>query len=326
MPVPVRWGILSTALINTKVLGGAALTSEAEIVAIGSRDLHKSSDAATRWGIPRAHGSYDALLGDPDVEAVYIPLPNNLHHPWTMRALAAGKHVLCEKPYSRRPSEVDEAFDLAESRGLLLSEAFMYRYNPQIRELTRLVQEGMVGELRVITSSFSWPTDAPDDVRLDPDLDGGSLMDVGVYCVSASRLLAGEPAGVTGVQRTGSSGVDETFVGTLTFENGAIAHFDCGFHLPDRSYLEVVGTQGTLTVSDPWHCTSPGLRLVGRDGEVHELPVAQENSYRLELEEFGRAVRGLPNQLLGRSDAVGQSLTVDALYRSAALGTTITPC
>ena len=299
VPRPIRWGVLSTALINTKLLGGAALSRDVEVVAIGSRDLDKARRAADQWDIPRAHAGYEDLLADPDVEAVYIPLPNGLHHAWTMKALAAGKHVLCEKPYTRRPDQVDEAFDLADDRGLVLSEAFMYRYNPQIRRAAELVAEGAIGELRLVQSSFSWLTDAPGDVRLDPSLDGGALMDVGAYCVSAARLFAGEPIGVTAQAVTGPTGVDVALAGLLRFDGDVLAHFDCGFHLPDRSSLEVVGTQGALAVSDPWHCYQPGLTLtrVRREPERIEVPVA--NSYRLELEEFGKAVRDEPNALLG---------------------------
>ena len=321
MPRPIRWGVLSTALINEKVLQGAGRSDVVDVVAIGSRDVDKARRAAERWEIPRAHGSYEELLADPDVEAVYIPLPNGLHHTWTMRALAAGKHVLCEKPYSRHPAEVDEAFDLAQRARLVLSEAFMYRYNPQMVRAAELVAEGAVGRLRLVLAS-SWPTPTSGDVRLDPALEGGSLMDVGVYCVSAARLFAGEPREVTALAVTGPTGVDVGMAGVLRFDGDVLAHVDCGFHLPDRSSLEVVGTEGSLDVSDPWHCFRPGLMLRrhGRQAERLDLPVA--DSYRLELEEFGKAVRGEPNQLLGRADALGQARAVTALYAAAAGGAT----
>jgi xylose dehydrogenase (NAD/NADP) len=325
MDRPVRWGVLSTALISMKLLGGAAQSDAVEVLATASRSRDKAVRHAERWGIPRAYGSYEELLADPDVEAVYVPLPNGLHHTWTMRALEAGKHVLCEKPYSRRPAEVREAFDLAQERGLVLSEAFMYRYNPQIRRLADLVRGGAIGELRQIVSSFSWPTDAPGDVRLEPALDGGSLLDVGVYCVSAARLLAGEPRLVSGHAVHGPSGVDIGFAGTLVFAGDVLATFDCGFHLPDRSHLEVVGTTAGLVVHDPWHCFEPGIRLQPRDGRARAIDVPRADSYRLELEEFGKAVRGRPHTLLGRDDAWGQAATVEALYGAAASGSATAP-
>jgi predicted dehydrogenase len=161
----VRWGVLSTAHINDKVLAGASASPDVDVVAVASRDGRRAEEYAARKGISTAHDSYEALLADDTVDAVYVPLPNGLHHEWTMQALRAGKHVLCEKPYSRRPHEVTEAFDEAEQRGLVLSEAFMYRYSPQIRELTRQVLEaGVIGDIKLIVSSFSWPTPPTGDV------------------------------------------------------------------------------------------------------------------------------------------------------------------
>jgi D-xylose 1-dehydrogenase (NADP+, D-xylono-1,5-lactone-forming) len=323
MTEPVRWGILSTALINTKVLRGAALTPDVSVVAVGSRDADRSQQFASQWGIPRAYGSYDELLADPDVEAVYIPLPNSMHHTWTMRSLEAGKHVLCEKPYSRRPAEVTAAFDEAARRRLVLSEAFMFRYNPQTLALVELVRSGQLGGLRLISGAFSGPTDDPGNVRLDPGLDGGSLMDVGVYPLSAARLLAGEPSAVTAQQMKGTTGVDVGFTARLRFDDDVLAHFDSAFHLPDRSYLEVVGSRGRVEVSDPWHCAEPALTVTMHGAEPVRTTIEPANSYQLELEEFGKAVRGEPNHLLGRADAEGQATAIEALYRSADSGAAV---
>lgn len=320
---PLRWGILSTALINTKVLGGAALTATADIRAVASRDLSRADEFARHWSIPRSYGTYDDLLADDEVEAVYVPLPNSMHHPWTMRALEAGKHVLCEKPYSRHPHHVLEAFDLAEASGLVLSEAYMYRYHPQIRRLGSLVADGAIGELRLINSSFSWPTDAPGDIRLDADLDGGSLLDVGCYCVSAARLLAGEPASAAADWIIGPTGVEVRLAGLLRFDADVQLHFDSGFHLPDRSLLEVVGSDGSIRVQDPWHCVDAALEVTVHGRAPILEPFLGTNSYQLELDEFAAAVRGQRSWLLGRSDAHGQAIALDALYRAAESGRTI---
>jgi predicted dehydrogenase len=321
---PVRWGVLSTALINDKVLAGARLSPDVEVLAVASRDADRAREYAATHGIPRAYGSYESLLADPDVEAVYVPLPNSLHHPWALEALRAGKHVLCEKPYSRRPADVVEGFGLARERDLVLSEAFMYRYNPQIRRAAYLVAEGAVGRLRLVVASFSWPAPSAGDIRTRPDLDGGSLMDVGCYCVSAARLLAGEPVAVTAQSTTGEHGVDAHLVATLRFADGVLAHVDSAFHVPDRSHLEVVGTDGVLRVADPWHCRAPGVTLTGADGTVTDVPVERANSYRLELEQMNAAIRGEPNVLLGESDALGQARTIEAIYRSAQTAGTVT--
>jgi xylose dehydrogenase (NAD/NADP) len=323
MTEPVRWGILSTADINAKVLRGAALSADVSVVAVGSRDGDRSREFASQWGIARAYGSYDEVLSDPAVEAVYIPLPNSMHHDWTMQSLEAGKHVLCEKPYTRHAAEVSVAFDKAEQSGLVLSEAFMFRYHPHIQALVQLVSSGQLGRLRLISGAFSGHTDNPNDVRLDAAMDGGSLMDVGVYPLSASRLLAGEPIAVTAQQVTGPTGVDVSFAATLRFADDVLAHFDCAFHVADRSYLEVVGTEGRAEVDDPWHGTQPGLTVTMRGAEPVRTEIAPANPYQLELEEFGRAVRGEPNQLIGRADAEGQANAVEALYRAADTSTTV---
>ncbi len=318
---PLRWGVLSTASINEKVLAGAARCDDADVVAVASRSESRAKAYAAQWNIPTAYGTYDGLLADDSVDAVYISLPNGLHHEWTMRALRAGKHVLCEKPYSRWPAEVEAAFASAQDLGLVLSEAFMFRYHPQIVRLAELVlDEGVIGEVQLIASAFSWPTERADDIRLDASLGGGALLDVGVYCVSVGRLLAGEPRSVTAQHVTDATGVDVALVGTMEFASSAMAHFDCAIHLPDRSHLEVVGSLGSITVSDPWHCVDPRLTVVLQGEAPRDASAGHANSYQLELEEFGRAVRGEPNKLLGRHDALGQARVVDALFRAADMG------
>jgi D-xylose 1-dehydrogenase (NADP+, D-xylono-1,5-lactone-forming) len=313
------WGIISTAHINRLVLAGARESDRADVIAVASRDQGRAEAYAREQGIERAYGSYEALLGDPDVEAVYISLPNSLHVEWSIRALEAGKHVLVEKPLDRRPEEVERAFDAADRAGRILMEAFMYRHNPQTARLVELVRSGAVGELRLVRSAFSFSLGDPENVRLAGDLDGGALMDVGCYCVSGSRLLAGEPEAVWGEQVTGPSGVDVLFAGTMRFPGDVVAHFDCGFVLPDRDELEVVGSEGSLFLDDPWHARTPVIE-VRRGGEVEELVLGPADSYRLELENLGDAIAGRAQPLLGREDALGQARAIDALYRSAATG------
>src|SRR3954453_3338886 len=188
---PIRWGILSTARIAERIVEGARLAANAELVAVGSRDEARAREDAERHGIPRVHGSYEALLADPEVDAIYNPLPNSLHVPWSVRALEAGKHVLCEKPLSRRAADVDAAFDAADRAGRLLMEAFMWRFHPQTDQLVELVRGGTVGRLRPVRAAFGF--DLPDsaNVRWLEGLEGGALMDVGCYCVSALRLVCG---------------------------------------------------------------------------------------------------------------------------------------
>src|SRR6478672_8287022 len=171
MAAPVRWGIISTADINRKLIPGVQASSKAELLGVASREQARAEEYARDWGIERAYGSYDALLEDGDIEAVYIPLPNTLHCEWSVRALEAGKHVLCEKPLSRHPEEVDAAFDEADRAGRFLMEAFMYRHNPQTAKLVELVEGGTIGELRLVRATFSYPLYDESNIRLQPELE-----------------------------------------------------------------------------------------------------------------------------------------------------------
>jgi D-xylose 1-dehydrogenase (NADP+, D-xylono-1,5-lactone-forming) len=318
----VKWGILSTADINRKVIPGIHASDKAELVAVASRDQGRADVYAREWEIERAYGSYHALLDDDDVEAVYISLPNTMHCDWSIRALQAGKHVLCEKPLSRHVGDVESAFDAAESSGRLLSEAFMYRHNPQTARLRQLVDEGAIGEVRLVRSCFSYSLYDAENIRLRTDVEGGSLMDVGCYCISGSRLLAGEPEQVYGHQFTGPSGTDWVFTGTMRFPGDVLAQFDCGTSLPERDELEAIGSEGSLFLDDPWHCAVPVIEL-RRDSRIERIELEPVDSYRLEIENLSDAVRGTATPLLGREDAVAQARSIDALARSAATGVAV---
>jgi xylose dehydrogenase (NAD/NADP) len=322
--VPVQWGIVSTARINAKFLAGAREAADAEVVAVASRDHTAAEAYAREQGIPRAHGSYEALLSDPEVAVVYISLPNSLHLEWTMKALRAGKHVLCEKPLGRHAAEVGEAFDLAEGEDRLLMEAFMYRHNPQTHRLTELLTEGAIGRVRLIRTSFGFRLAEPGNVRLSTGLDGGALMDVGCYCVSAARLIAGEPVRVAGEQVLGGDGVDVTFAGTMRFADDVLAQFDASFAVAPRDELEVIGEDGSLFLDDPWHCLRPVIEL-RRGGAVERIELTPVDSYCLQVENMSAAIRGRGTPLLGRSDAIGQARAIEALYEAAERGAAVTP-
>ena len=316
MTALVRWGFISTARINRRILAAAEKSDRAEVVAVASREGERAQAYAVEHGIPRSHGSYEALLEDPEVDAVYIALPNSLHVEWSLRALAAGKHVLCEKPLTRSPEDAEEAFAAAERAGLVLMEAFMWRHSPQTAKLVQLVEGGVIGELQLVRATFSFPLESRRNIRLDPALGGGSLMDVGAYCVSAARLLAGEPERVYGEQVIGDSGVDVLFTGVLRFPRGVLAEIDAGMYLPRRDGLEAVGTEGSLVIPDPWLAQRLVLHL--RRGESREeIALPPADPYRLELENMCAAITGEAEPLLGREDAVGQARTLQALYDSA---------
>ena len=318
----IRLGIVSTAHINRLVIPGAQASDKVELIAVASREQSRADEYARTWGIERAYGSYEALLEDSEVDAVYISLPNTMHCEWSIRALEAGKHVLCEKPLSRHPDEVEEAFDAAERSGRLLTEAFMYRHNPQTKRLDELVSGGAIGELRVVRSVFSYSLYDTENIRLRTDVEGGSLMDVGCYCVSGSRLLGGEPESVYGQAFVGPSGTDWVFTGTMRFPDDVLAQFDCGTSLPERDELEAIGTEGSLFLDDPWHCRNPVIEL-RHDGGVEHIELDPVDSYRLELENLSDAIHDEAPLLLAREDAAGQARTLEALHRSAETGVAV---
>ena len=321
----MKLGLLSAARINAKLAAGARASARAEVVAIASRDLAKARAQADELGVARAHGSYEELLADETIDAVYVSLPNGLHHEWTMRALAAGKHVLCEKPYSRHPAEVDEAYDTAERAGLVLAEAFMWRHHPQAIRLAELVAQGAVGELGHVRASFSFLLTDSGNIRLSPDLDGGAVMDLGCYCVSGVRLLAGEPLRCSAIERRTAGGVDVRLAGVLEHARGVTSQIDCAFDLPFRCALEAIGSTGSLLVRDPWHCTSPGIEHAREDGSVEQLEIAPANPYACELDDLAAAIDREHAPRLGRADALGQARTIAALYEAAASGAHVSP-
>jgi D-xylose 1-dehydrogenase (NADP+, D-xylono-1,5-lactone-forming) len=314
---PVRLGIIGTGGILDRFLPGARRSAAIDVVAIASRDADRARAVAVATDIPSAFGSYDALLAESGVDAVYICLPNSMHHDWTMRSLAAGKHVLCEKPYSTDAAEVDLAHDLAAARGLVLTEGFMWRHTPHA---LRFAEElSRVGELRTIRATFSFNIDSESDIRLNRELQGGSLMDVGTYCVSASRLLAGrEPVAALGLAWPAASGVDDRFTGILDFGDGLVATLTSGFR-SDHSSIEAIGSQGSLRLTDAF--AGRATKLVGSDGlrpDGFEAEIPRVNPYELELDDFAAAIRGEHATRLGRADMLGQGRALRALYESAA--------
>jgi D-xylose 1-dehydrogenase (NADP+, D-xylono-1,5-lactone-forming) len=277
---------------------------------VSSRDAGRAGAYAAAHGVPRAHGSYEALLADDELDAVYIALPNALHFEWTMRALAAGKHVLVEKPFTRNPEQVDQAWAEAEKRGLVLVEGYMWRHSPQTQLVLSLLPK--LGELQAIHSWFFDPLEREHDVRFVPELGGGALLDLGCYCVGALRLVTGrEPDDLSGDAWLGRGGVDERFTGTLRFGE-LTTTFACGFHGKSNT-LDVIGADGRLHVprafSDP-----DGVVLL--NGVEHRTEPRAD--YREQLADFCAAIRGERAPLVGRADTLAQAQALDALLRSAA--------
>ena len=236
----LRWGVISTSNIGRAAVNPAIQASNnGELMAVASRDGERAREFAEKWDIPAHYGSYEALLDDDSLDAVYIPLPNSMHREWTVRAAEKGKRVLCEKPLALNEAECGEMRAAADANGVKLMEAFMYRFHPRIQRVVEMVRAGAVGDLKVITSAFTFRLKNPDNIRLDPDLGGGSLMDVGCYCVNVSRTIAGaEPVEVQAVAHQSASGVDEQMAGTLRFEDGLLAQFDCALAIGAHNEIE----------------------------------------------------------------------------------------
>ena len=312
----LRLALLTTAGINDAVLEAAGRSEEVEVLGAASRDPARAEAYAVERGLPRWWPSYDALLADDAVDAVYVALPNALHVEWSIRALEACKHVLCEKPLGRDPAAVGRAFETAERSGRLLMEAFMYRHHPQIKRVHELLDEGAIGELRLVRAQFDGTLGRPDDVRWVAELGGGALLDVGCYCVNALRFLAGEPQLVYGDRTSTPAGVDLRFAATLRFGGGVLGLFDCALDVEPRQVLEAVGSDGSILVRRPFTANVERVE-VRRGGELELLEIESVDRYALQLDNFARAIRGTEPPLLEAKESIAQARVLDALLRSA---------
>ena len=315
----LRWGLLSTARINRALIPAIRAGARSELVAVASRDADRATEYARQWDIPQAFGSYEAMLADPSINAIYISLPNHLHVDWTIKAARAGKHVLCEKPMALDPNDVDRVAEAAKAAGVVVSEAFMYRHHAQTHQILALLDEGVVGELRLVRGCFSFLLTRDDDVRLRPEWGGGSLWDVGCYPVSYARLVMGaEPVAVSGLSERGPTGIDLAFCGALQFPGGRLATFDCGFRAAFRTFMEFVGTEASLEAPNPF---KPGphehLRLV-REGMATTIDVQGAALYSGEVEDLECAALDGRAPAVSLADTRGNVAVLSALYQSAA--------
>jgi xylose dehydrogenase (NAD/NADP) len=320
-PAPLRWGILGTGRVTRWLVGAVRASERNVLAAAASRTAARAEEYAAQWELPRAFGSYQALLDDPDIDVVYNALPNHLHAEWTIAAARRGKHVLCEKPLALAVSEVDAIAEAARAAGVVVAEAFMYRHHPQTLRVKELLDAGVIGALRLVRGSFSFTLTRADDVRLDADKGGGSLWDVGCYPVSYARLLAGaEPVEAFGWQTLGPSGIDEALAGQLRFGDGAVAQVDSSFRMPFRTHVEVVGTEGTIVVPRPFKPGTLEMISITRGDTTTAAEIAGPELYLGEVEDMADAV------LLGRpprvtlADSRGNVAALVALLRSAREG------
>jgi len=323
---PVRWGILGAANIALKkVIPGMRGSALAQVVAIASRDIAKARAAANSLGIPRAYGSYQELIDDPDIEAIYNPLPNHLHVPWSIRAAERGKHVLCEKPIALTAREARELLEVRDRTGVQIGEAFMVRTHPQWHKVREIIASGRIGELRLITGHFSYYRRDPADARSRVEWGGGALMDVGCYPITISRWLFGaEPTEVMGlIDRDPDMQVDRLTSGLLRFERGQ-ATFSCATQLVHYQAMQIFGTTGRIDVRIPFN-PPPGdeCRIFvddGRDVEgsgIETITFPPVDQYALQADRFSEAVRGVGSVPVSLEDAMGNMAVIDALFRSA---------
>lgn len=318
---PLRWGVISTAKIGRAAVNPAIQASRnGELIAVASRDAERARAFAEQHGIPRSYGSYEALLADPEIDAVYVPLPNNLHLEWTRRAAESGKNVLCEKPLALDEAQCREMIAVAERHGVRLMEAFMYRFHPRTSRVLERVRAGDLGDLRIIRSSFTFRLTKEDNIRWDPELGGGALMDVGCYCVNVSRTLAGtEPVEVQASANWTDRGVDQELVGLMRFPDGLLAHFDCALRIERNEVCEAAGTEGQIVVPSaflPGEDDVPIRTTRGRQGETAEI-VPGADEYQEMVEHFSDCVlNDLPLRYPAEEAALNMR-TIEALYRSA---------
>jgi len=317
----LRWGLISTAHINRALIPPLRASTRNQLVAVASRTSEQAQAYAREWNIPRWFESYEAMLADPDIDVVYNSLPNSLHAEWAIKAMQAGKHVLCEKPIAVTVEQVDAMAAAAHKAGVVLAEAFMYRHHLQTLRVKELVESGAIGELRLVHGSFTYNLTRPGDVRLDPALDGGSIWDVGCYPISYARTVIGaEPVEVFGWQVIGPTGVDVTFVGQMRFTGDVIARFDSSFRMPDRAHMQVVGSKGIIDVPDPFKPEHDHKILLTRNGETQTLTIPDQMLYLGEAEDMADAILLGKAPRISLTDSRGNVAAIVALLRSAREG------
>jgi xylose dehydrogenase (NAD/NADP) len=328
MPDKIKWGIMSTAKINDALLDPIRQAPRSELVAVASRNVDKAQAYARAKDIPKAHSSYEALLADLGVDAVYISLPNSLHCEWTVKAAEAGKHVLCEKPLVPTLAELDQVEAAAQTNNVTIFEAFMYLHHPQTLKVKEMIETGQLGELQLINSWFAYylPPEDSDNIRLYPELAGGSLWDVGVYPNSLAIALnqAGPPLEVWASQIKGETGVEVSMSGQMKFANGVVAQISSGFRCPFREGAHIVGSEGMVRISEPWkpHLSGRGSQIVfsTKDDAEERITIPQSDPYLNEVEAMEACILDGAEPIVPLSLSRDLLRSVLALYESAETG------
>jgi predicted dehydrogenase len=319
MTQTLRWGLLSTARINNALIPAIRLSQRSTLAAVASRSIDKARQYAAEHSISHAFGSYEEMLASDAVDAVYISLPNDLHAHWTIRALQAGKHVLCEKPFAVTQDEVTEMRAAARQSGCVLTEAFMYLHHPQTRLVLDAIRAGKIGQIRAVQGAFHFTLANLADPRAIPEQGGGSIWDIGVYPISyAQQIMGAAPVEVSGWQRIGETGVDMTFAGQMRYAGGSVAQFTCSFESPFHIRVEVFGSEGRMVITRPFTGMENGtVEFISSSDKVEVLAVPEKHLYLGEVEDMESAVFDQKPQLLPLSATESHVRTVLALLQSA---------
>jgi xylose dehydrogenase (NAD/NADP) len=321
----LNWGLLGTARINRLVIPAIRSSTRSRLAAVASRDAPRADAYAAEWKIPTPFHSYEALLASPDIDIVYVSLPNSLHADWSIRALDGGKHVLCEKPLALTTNDVQRMSEASTRAHRVLMEGFMYRHHAQSLRTQELMRAGTIGDPRVIVSAFSFLQARQPDVRLDPDLGGGCLWDVGCYPVSIGQHLAhGSPVTASGWQQLGATGVDETFAGCVTYSEGTVLQFHCGFRATYHTFLRVVGTEGVLHVERPFRPNAEECIVLIRNGTTEQIEIRGSPAFVDQVVNMEDAVLGEAPPRITIRESWTHIATLQALYRAARNGCAVT--
>jgi predicted dehydrogenase len=320
---PIRIGVLgAAAIVPTALTNPAKGVPDVQVLAISSRDLNRAYRFAKKHHIPRVHQTYSALLADHDIDAIYNPLPNSLHAEWTIKALKAGKHVLCEKPFASNAQEAEEMAEVARRFGLVLSEAFAYRYHPLTARVKQIIASGTLGKIKHLEAEFSFLLPSPNNIRFQYELSGGALMDCGCYPVSMVRFMAGaEPRVEHAEARLYRPQVDHRMSANLSFEDGRTARVTCGMLSPKlfTSVLNIQGEAGSLRVLSPFQPHIFHRLTIKKSGTTIKERVPGENSYTLQLRAFAKAIRRGTKLNTDPTDAIGNMRVIDSIYEEAGL-------
>lgn len=321
----LRWGLLSTAKINDAVIPGLQSSELNELYAVASRSQSKAEDYAQRHNIPRAFSSYEDMINDPNIDVIYNALPNHLHREWSVKAAQRGIHTLCEKPLALSAPEVLAMMDASRSNGVVIMEAFMYRHHPRTHKVMDIINQGLLGEIRFMRGTFTYPLSRPDNYRWKPEFGGGGLWDVGCYPISyAMMIMGGPPSQVFGWQKNGETGIDEIFTGQLDFPNGIFAQFDCATNTAYHTYFEIHGSKGNLFIAHPFTTRNNDVPILLRTADNESTFTFDDvNSYKAQTENMAQAVLGEQRPRITLDESLQINKTITALFESAHSGKAI---